>query len=577
MFEYNIGVRDHYEYKDAMFPNSLFNDYLLENGLKVWRGESTRDIICLEFGYGSRSYQQELNHLHKVAMNARNEYRMAKVIGDSHLQTQAYNKRKKINELIRTAYENRQKYHFYTAENLREKYYREGVNVKYVTRTRDGEVKKREIIHYQMLFRSTGKAKKGSCMFICDRLFKKAQNWLRMGIKLPKHNAKIVEISAYSPLSASGIVGRVAINPKNILILQDVDRFFTTNIVSVETNENKQCIAKRIDNYDVKNTLFDGQALIDESKFPEWGNGYILLRHHFCKMAAFKSKIQKFFRDYFGDSYETATVTDMFGVEHYVKDIEVVTTDNAMKWIKFGITYDYWCDWVNKNDCKFGIVKTAHESKLGEYQKMSYQMVNSLDIDIMPNVVADSLAYIERLKSDDEFFLSYLRNKSNFSNDFEVLAAICEKNPEFIRSSYFRERRRKIISTYVVNFKSGEIIQDADNLTIVGSPYAMLLYAATGNPDIVDNDNTFCQESYAIQCYTERFADGDYLAGFRSPFNGKYNLTYMHNVYNSRFKEYFDFGKQILAVNMIGTSFQDRNNGLIYGSVLQKCSSKTNR
>ena len=37
LYEYNNGVRDHYEYKDAMFTNSLFGDYLKENGLKERR------------------------------------------------------------------------------------------------------------------------------------------------------------------------------------------------------------------------------------------------------------------------------------------------------------------------------------------------------------------------------------------------------------------------------------------------------------------------------------------------------------------------------------------------------------
>lgn len=38
----------------------------------------------------------------------------------------------------------------------------------------------------------------------------------------------------------------------------------------------------------------------------------------------------------------------MFGNEHKAKDIELITTDNAMKWIKFGIDYQYWCNWVEK-------------------------------------------------------------------------------------------------------------------------------------------------------------------------------------------------------------------------------------
>ena len=554
-------MRDHYEYKDAMFVNSLFKDYLQDNGLNTWKDESTRDIICLEFNYGSRTYRQELNHLYKVALSARKEYKRAKSKKDEFLIRKSKEKCDKITELLGQARKNKNKYQSLSKEELRKKFYNDGVDVEYIFRKRNGEIRKKETLHYKMLYRSTGKAKKGSCMFVVDKLYEKAKNFLYMGITLPEVNPMIVEISAYAPLVSSGIVGRVKINPKNILILRDVDRIFNTDVISVETDENKHCYAKHISNYKLKNTLFDGQALIDSSIFPQWGNGYILLRHHFCKMAAFSTNIQKFFKDYFGDDYYTATVKDMFGNEHYVKDIELITTDNAMKWLKFDISYDYWCKWVYDNDCQFGIVKTAHESKLGNVQKMSYQMVNSLDEVIMPEVVKESVEYVERLKTDNEFFMEYLEKNKNFSNDYEVLIALCEHNSEFYRSSYFRSRKKKIIEGYVLNLKSGKIIQNAENLTIVGSPYAMLLYAATADEGSVDNDDTFSNEFGTIQCYTERFSDGEYLAFFRSPFNSKNNLAYLHNTYSDKMKKYFNLGRQCIAINMIGTDFQDRNNG----------------
>lgn len=109
--------------------------------------------------------------------------------------------------------------------------------------------------------------------------------------------------------------------------------------------------------------------------------------------------------------------------------------------------------------------------------------------------------------------------------------------------------------------KSGKLLQNAENLVIVGSPYAMLLYAATGKSESVDEDDTFFVENGTIQCYTERFNSGEYLAFFRSPFNSKNNLTYMHNVYHKNLNKYFSLGRQCIAVNMIGTDFQDRNNG----------------
>ena len=47
-------------------------------------------------------------------------------------------------------------------------------------------------------------------MFINSKLYKKAYNWLTMGLgdKMPMDNAKIVEMSAYAPLTTSTIVGK---------------------------------------------------------------------------------------------------------------------------------------------------------------------------------------------------------------------------------------------------------------------------------------------------------------------------------------------------------------------------------
>lgn len=547
LYGYNLGVRNRLDYTDAMLTNSLFSFFMVDNGLNVWKGESTRDIICIEFNYGTRSYEEEIAHIDK----------QIKEINKEDIPEEEKQKRLERIEYHRKQTElNKEKYVKMSKQKIREIFYTEGVDIKYVTYKKNGDIIKEETIHYKMLYRTPGKAKKGSCMFINEELYDIARNFLYMGIELPYHNSPIVEMGAYSSLITSSIVDTVVIDPKQILVVKDVDSFFETNVISVETDEDKHCHAVPIEKYRLKNTLFDGQALIDTSLFPEWGEGYILLRHHLCKMAAFHANIELFFRDYFGDKYETATVTDMFGNEHFVKDIKFITTDNAMKWLKFDVSYDYWCDKVRENGCRFGIVKTAHKSKLGEVQRMSYQMINALDISIMDKVVQCSIDYINQLKTNDDVFLDYLRDNTNFSNDYEVLVALVEQNRDFLRSEYFRHRKEWIIKSYVMNFKNGKIIQNADNLVIVGSPYAMLLHSVGED---VNLDDTFCKEEETIQCYTERFEDGEYLAEFRNPFNSKNNMGYLHNMYHPKMQKYFNFGKQIIAVNMIGTDFQDRN------------------
>lgn len=553
------GTRYAYDTTPAMLTNSLFLDYMKENGLKIYKGVSTRDIICIDFQYGSRTFKDEIKHLKDLAAKARLEYKKAKGQGHQSQINKAYKKRKSIETMYQQALANENKFVKKTKEELRIDYYTNGVEIKYPKYNKKTKEYDFETINYKMLYRSPGKAKKGSCIFIRKSLYKKAHQFLTMGIKIPKKNSPIVEIGAYQSLITSSIEGKVVIPPEDILILKDVQSFCNTNVISIETNENRQCRSIPKSDYEVCNTIFDGQALIDESIFPEWGDGYILLRQHFFKAAAFCTKIQKYFKDYFGDDYETAEVVDMWGNTHLAKNIKLITTDNAIKWIKFdGITYEYWSEKVHELSDEFGIVKTAHRSKMGDMQRMSYQMVNALDVDMMDNVLEDTKQYIQLLKNDDNTFFEFLRRNTNFMSDYEVLLALCKHNPDFVRSDYFRERRSTIIQNYLLDIKTGHIVQNGDNLVIVGNPFAMLLHSVGEDPA---TDPTFEVEDEAMQCWTARFNDGEYLAEFRSPFNSCHNLGYLHNHYHPYMDTYFNLGKQIIAINMLHTVFQDRNNG----------------
>lgn len=560
IYEVNAGTRYKYDTTPAMLTNSLFKDFLTENGLKVWKESSTRDIICIDFNYGSRSFEDEMKHINKLAKKNRIERKLAKSNGHKHQIQEAEAKKRNIANLRKQAEANRDKYVKKSAAELRIEFYVNGVDIRYPKFNKQRQVSGYDVIHYKMLYRTPGKAKKGSCMFIRESLYKKAHNFLWMGLKLPKKNAPIVEIGAYSSLVTSTIEDRIKIEPKNILILKDVDSFFKTNVISIETDENRHCHAVPRSDYEVKNTLFDGQALIDESIFPDWANGYVLLRQHFFKAAAFCTRIQRFFMNYFGDDYEIATVTDMWGNKHLAKNIKLITTDNACKFLKFNVSYEYWSEKVWDNGALFGIVKTAHESKLGDVQRMSYQMVNALNINTIDDVVYGTKDYIQKLKTDDQMFFEFLKRNANFMNDCEVLLAICEWNPNFVKSEYFVERRQQLIGNYVKNdIRQGRIIQNGDNLVIVGNPYGMLLHSV--GEDAL-SDPTFEHEDGCIQCYTNRFADGKHLAFMRSPYNSQNNMLYLHNTYHDYYNEYFNLGTQILVINMIGTDAQDRGNGM---------------
>lgn len=555
LLEKNAGVREYEDMTDAMLCNSLFLDYMKKHGLESYKDTSTRDIIVLDFKYGTRSYEQEKAHIKKCIKETEKNDKLTEEEKGQKIQY--------FNELLVRAEANQDKYVRYNRAEARDKVYTEGVDVTYPP-VRKG--KEPQTIHYKRLFRTPGKAKKGTVDFIREELYDVAKEYLYMGIDLNEYeNPLVVEAEAYSSLATSTIIGKIKIDPHDILVLKDFDSFCYKDIISVEKGEDGHVHAVKRENAKIGNSMFDGQGLIDHSIVPSWTNGFLLLRNHFCKMACFDTDIQGFLKDWARDhniDYETWQLEDVFGNKHYAKDIKIICHESAFKWLKFTndrINYDYWCKRVKEdNDNYFGIVKTAKKSKLGNVQKMSYQHVNCMSEEIMESVIQCTKDYIHDLKTNDQVFLDYLKKGQNFSNDYEVLIALVKHNPNFVNSSYFRDRRKLIINTYAKMAKTGRIINEGDNMVIVGSPYAELLFAVGEDPE---SDPSFNQAGLAIECYSERFKDGEYLACFRSPFNSDNNLGYMKNHLDWRIKKYFYLGENCIAVNMRWTDFQDKHNG----------------
>ena len=196
--------------------------------MKTWKMESTRDLICLDFDFGSRSYEEEMEHLKKMLSSASDE------------------NKERIEAIIEETENNKYKYAKRSKDEIRELFYQNGVDVKYVKTKKDDEgndiVVSEEVIHYKMLYRNSSKAKLGQVMFINEKLYKKAYNWLTMGLgnKMPYDNAKIVEMSAYAPLTTSTIVDMNGLLSSNancnaILALSEFFKAFAVTMDKIAT------------------------------------------------------------------------------------------------------------------------------------------------------------------------------------------------------------------------------------------------------------------------------------------------------------------------------------------------------
>lgn len=345
------------------------------------------------------------------------------------------------------------------------------------------------------------------------------------------------------------------------------------------TETRKECYVDYNSEKKCKNVMWDGMGIIDESIFPEKTDtfnpeGFVYLRSHFFKACLSKGNIQQYFKDWCaesGNDYETKTEKDMFGNSVLLKDIKVIITENAIKWIKFkeimGGTekkaYRYWRAFMKKQNNIFEIVKTAHKSKYGELQRGSFQMYNSLpttDCEVLERIAQASIDYCNRLKFDHNFFMEHLQRTATNYNINNVLLAIDKQNKYFKDTEYFRKQKSSIISRYKTErLMLGKLLQNGDNLTLVGNPIALLM-KVTGQD--FAKDKSFQLIDNGVQCYTTRFKDGEHIAGFRSPHNSPNNIIHLVNTYPPEIQKYFpDLGDSVIVVNNLYSDIQDRLNG----------------
>lgn len=508
---------------EAVINDGIFLQYMMKHGMKVKQG-SSQDFIVLKFKF---NVQADDEHEDEIS----------------------------------------------TSE-LRKMYYENGCEITYNTYDKHtGDVIASKTIKYKMLYRTPGKAKEGSCVFIREDLLRPARKYLTMNLykKMPDEGAKIVEMSAYSTLITASAADYIHIPLDNILIVEDKKVATELPALAVKIDDEKHCFVKEHNKYPIENVLWDGMGIIDDSIFPEDMEGFIYCRSHFFKSCLFRGNVQQYFKDYYKTEYGTATVKDMFGNVMKVSEVKVIITDNSIKWLKFkelmGGTpkkaYEYYKKFMAKDGEQFAIVKTAHKSKYGNLQRSSYQINNSLpttDPEVLRRIAQISIDYYDNMVKDTDAFIDHLRmNTSCYSID-RILVALYEWSPDIQYTEFFKEKKSDILCKFKrKRLMMGKLLQEGDNLTICGNPISLLMLV-TGQDYL--QEGCFTSRRDGIECYTTRFDDGECLAGFRSPHNSPNNIVHLINKYSEPIQKYFPkLGDNVIIINGIGTDVQARLNG----------------
>lgn len=450
-------------------------------------------------------------------------------------------------------------------------------------------------INYVAYGRSSSKSRTGQVNFIRKDivvnytkkdLHRTLIDWNRMGLPFVENaKADFAGILAYTTLVGSSIKSTLTLNPKNILLIDDVESVFQHMCNVVKKNEDTGFLDSYEEIHDVVNSLFDGESML-ESSFYEEGVSMKLLRNHFFKSASFSTRIQLFLINHCptGIQYEDWMIPNMFGEMIYAKDILCICTPTSVKCLKFDkdlnmTKQEIWEQWkkvVVEDKCIFGVCKSESVSKRGIndkgdiLQQSSYQMINSLpckdktDMDILTEFEVN---YITKLKNDIEFFLDYAMSEASDINSNEMMVTLARHNKDFMGNKLFRDFKTQTIGAYTKHCQRGKVKLSGDYCIAFGNALEYLYHAIGGldtkNPQIMGlKDNEIYTNLHDFST-----DDNDIeLTLFRNPHTSMSNIFVGKNTYIKDIQKYFVLSKNIFVCNAIKCPIQDIASSMDYDS-----------
>lgn len=564
----------------GMIPFSLESIQLVKNNLKINYIEDkdkyiSSDIINLNFKSKVKSAEDML-----VILKKRMEYAQEK-IQDINVNTKAYQRAfdsmMRLSSTIQEFEDNKSNWGEVAVEALRKDLYENGFSVT----TYNHKTKKSKTVQYVVYKRSSAKSRTGQCLFIKKNMYKKMIDWSRMNLPFKKgQSVDLASLLAYESLVGSSLTDTININVKNILLVDDIDSRFKQEVNVVKKDDKTGFLNSFTEEEYVSNSLFDGESLL-ESKYFKNGKSMMLLRNHMFKSAAFSCNIQKFLRDQCPKDieYRNWSIEDMYGNKILASDIEMITTPNSLKALKFSSVlpektdaamWDYWREIVSKEGNLFGICKYEKESKLTKdssdntLQQTSYQMINCLPVNTqdIEDLLTTEKKYNKRMKEDNDFLIHEIRKGADITNSNEVFCNIYDINKNFENTRVFKRFKSNFISNKASYSKKGKIKIHGDYCVLLGNPLEFL-YHAIG---IDISDETFVPSLCYNQVHCNMFDTGEKLIGFRNPNTSPSNVLIMENKIIDDINKYFNLSDNIIVVNAIKFAIQDILSGCDYDS-----------
>lgn len=363
------------------------------------------------------------------------------------------------------------------------------------------------------------------------------------------------KLEAYKSLSCSASQPICA--PKGVLVVPDCITHIVEDVINIDDSSDlPEPDVQFIKNKEIENTVSDGFSLctidymkrVAKSLELDYVPGGVCLRNAWFKGMLYPFPIMEFFEKY----YDSNTVVDIWGDEHDIHDIEMITTESSLKLWKAYESIDDYIRLTKENGYTWAVTKISPK-ELDYQRELNYQYLQSYEFDDedIEKLCAPTVKYLkDALCGDYESTIRFLGITSGADpNTWQQAlyeAPFMLEDP-FIIDSVYRMIRKKIDQA-----KIGRILVQGNYQIASGDPYALMQSVCGLNVTGLMR---------AGECYSSFWNEmsQDEVVVFRSPMTSHNNIRKLRVVNTEESKYWYQYMDTIFIVNAFDTTCQALN------------------
>ncbi|RKJ38808.1 hypothetical protein D7X94_14965 [Acutalibacter sp. 1XD8-33] len=416
--------------------------------------------------------------------------------------------------------------------------------------------------------RSNSMSRKAQISFVREDFFEPLRRRIMLDMKIGP--CQLSKLYAYNGLMLSGgtrIDGIEIDRPHRVIVIDNEEAVVqNVPVITVEDDGSIGNVRKyhRVEHKEkITVTCFDGEGLISKDYAREVDKAYCGKHIHTSfqiRLPYVKGMLHQVdFKDFL-NSGACRTITDIWGVKHNVRDVDIILTKSMFKgfgWLTENdmAWSDYWKAFRKYRHALY-ITQTSKE-KPERFTTLNYQFLNTVSMtadEFRPNDLPlgwkDSpanderhwltketeLAYYNYCADDDfrkQYFLSALERRwFSKKNKAYYMARVLKKNSLFINEPVYAKELDSKAEQVLKQYALGQLIVAGDNRYLSGDLLELLtLLLPTGTP------KASAQETFFNVALTNRFAENSYYAPKAAYEHGE-ECTLLRNPHIARNEEF---------------------------------------